>query len=177
MPVNCPAPPHLLPFACGKVENIPLQAERHSGPTQKLFAFPPESVFAFRPECCSDSQRNAVRLQTGIAFSFDRIPHPTSKSPTWPIYRYALWLKYPCSKNISLWAVEPLDCDLVDSGTCKPEDEGDFGQAIDLYTQSPMEQRIAAQESALNAILKQPTRRARIGRVRHTSKVGLRERR
>jgi len=75
MPVNCPAPPHLLPSACGKVENIPLQAERHYGHTQKLFAFPPESVFAFRPECCSDSQRNAVRLQTGIAFAFDRIPH------------------------------------------------------------------------------------------------------
>jgi hypothetical protein len=33
-------------------------------------------VFAFRPECCSESQRNAVRLQTGIAFAFDRIPHP-----------------------------------------------------------------------------------------------------
>jgi hypothetical protein len=32
-------------------------------------------VFAFRPECCSESQRNAVRLQTGIAFAFDRIPH------------------------------------------------------------------------------------------------------
>jgi len=42
---------------------------------QKLFAFPPESVFAFRAECCSESQRNGVRLQTGIAFTFDRIPH------------------------------------------------------------------------------------------------------
>jgi hypothetical protein len=61
------------------VENIPLQAERHSGPTQKLFAFPPESVFAFRPECCSDSQRNAVRLQTGIAFAFD--PDSPLKNP------------------------------------------------------------------------------------------------
>src|SRR6266567_5209387 len=27
-----------------------------------------------RPECCSESQRNRVRLQTGIAFTFDRIP-------------------------------------------------------------------------------------------------------
>ncbi|MGB8064718.1 MAG: hypothetical protein WCF26_22730, partial [Candidatus Sulfotelmatobacter sp.] len=41
---------------------------------QKLFAFPPESAFTFRPECCSESQRNGVRLQTGIAFTFDRIP-------------------------------------------------------------------------------------------------------
>jgi len=31
-------------------------------------------VFTFRPEYCSDSQRNGVRLQTGIAFAFDRIP-------------------------------------------------------------------------------------------------------
>jgi integrase len=30
-------------------------------------------VFAFRPECCSGSQRNGVRLHTGIAFAFDRI--------------------------------------------------------------------------------------------------------
>jgi integrase len=37
---------------------------------------------------------------------------------------------------------------------------------IDLYTQSPMAQRIAAQESVLNAILKQPTRRSRIRRTR-----------
>jgi hypothetical protein len=63
----------LLRFA--SVENIPLQAERHSGGRQELFAFPLESVFAFRPECCSASQRNGVRLQTGIAFAFDRIPH------------------------------------------------------------------------------------------------------
>ena len=62
----------LLRFA--SVENIPLQAERHSGGRQELFAFPPESAFTFRPECCSESQRNGVRLQTGIAFTFDRIP-------------------------------------------------------------------------------------------------------
>jgi len=60
---------------CSSVENIPLQAERHSARRQKLFAFPPESAFAFRPECCSESQRNRVRLQSGIAFTFDRIPH------------------------------------------------------------------------------------------------------
>jgi hypothetical protein len=59
---------------CSSVENIPLQAERHSARRQKLFAFPPESAFTFRPECCSESQRNRVRLQAGIAFTFDRIP-------------------------------------------------------------------------------------------------------
>jgi hypothetical protein len=60
---------------CSSVENIPLQAERHSARQQKPFAFPPESAFTFRPECCSESQRNRVRLHSGIAFTFDRIPH------------------------------------------------------------------------------------------------------
>ncbi len=60
---------------CSSVENIPLQAERHSARRQKPFVFPTESAFTFRPECCSESQRNRVRLQTGIAFTFDRIPH------------------------------------------------------------------------------------------------------
>src|ERR1035437_2545937 len=60
---------------CSSVENIPLQAERHSARRQKLFAFPPESAFTFRRECCSESQRNGVRLHNGIAFTFDRIPH------------------------------------------------------------------------------------------------------
>src|SRR6266568_9263457 len=32
-------------------------------------------AFTFTTEYCSDSQRNGVRLQTGIAFIFDRIPH------------------------------------------------------------------------------------------------------
>jgi hypothetical protein len=71
MPEYCPVP---LPSCCSSVENIPLQAEHHSGRRQILFAFPPESAFTFRPEYCSDSQRNGVRLQTGIAFIFDRIP-------------------------------------------------------------------------------------------------------
>jgi hypothetical protein len=62
--------------SCGSsVENIPLQAERYSAGRQKLSAFPPESAFTFRPEYCSESQRNGVRLQNGIAFTFDRIPH------------------------------------------------------------------------------------------------------
>jgi len=45
---------------------------------------------------------------------------------------------------------------------------------LDLYTQSPMAQRIAAQESVLNAILKQPTRRARIRAVQNGSRTRLR---
>src|SRR5882672_836629 len=48
---------------------------------------------------------------------------------------------------------------------------------IELYTQSPMAQRIAAQESVLNAILKQSTRRARIRGARQGSMTGLRQRR
>ena len=40
----------------------------------KSFRLPTGTVFAFRPECCSESQRNSVRLHTGIAFAFDRIP-------------------------------------------------------------------------------------------------------
>src|ERR1700722_19617592 len=32
-------------------------------------------AFTFPPECCSESQRNGVQLQTGIVFTFDRIPH------------------------------------------------------------------------------------------------------
>src|SRR6266536_1312287 len=80
--------------SCGSpVQNIPLQAERHSGGRQKLFAFPAESAFTFRPECCSESQRNGVQLQTGIAFAFDRIPQPsigslTSVAPPAPAVTY-----------------------------------------------------------------------------------------
>jgi hypothetical protein len=75
------------PPAGSAVENIPLQAERHSGRRQKLFAFPLESAFTFRPECCSESQRNGVQLQTGIAFTFDRIPQLDSASPVWRLTR------------------------------------------------------------------------------------------
>jgi hypothetical protein len=71
--------------SCLSVIDIPLQAERHSGRQQQLFAFPPESAFTFRPEYCSDSQRNGVRLQTGIAFIFDRIPqHSRHGAPSSP---------------------------------------------------------------------------------------------
>jgi hypothetical protein len=72
MPGDCPA--SLLSPGCWSVENIPLQAERHFGSSQRLFGLPPESVFSFRPECCSASQRNGVQLPSGIAFTFDRIP-------------------------------------------------------------------------------------------------------
>src|SRR5271166_4055623 len=65
---------------CSSVENIPLQAERHSARRQKPFAFPPESAFTFRPECCSESQRNRVRFQSGIAFTFDRIPQAQERN-------------------------------------------------------------------------------------------------
>jgi hypothetical protein len=46
------------------VENIPGQAEQHSGVGQKVFGFSPES--------CSASPRNAVRLQPGILFDLPR---------------------------------------------------------------------------------------------------------
>jgi hypothetical protein len=83
MPGDCPASLH---SCCRSVENIPLQAERDSGRRQKLFAFPPESAFTFRPECCSESQRNRVRLQSGIAFTFDRIPQPVDFAHDFGLY-------------------------------------------------------------------------------------------
>jgi integrase len=45
---------------------------------------------------------------------------------------------------------------------------------LDLYTQSPMAQRIAAQESVLRAILNQPTRSVRIETRRNRSRTRLR---
>src|ERR1700693_2083906 len=45
---------------------------------------------------------------------------------------------------------------------------------IELYTQSPMAQRIAAQESVLSALLKQPTARVRIRVVRRRARNGSR---
>jgi hypothetical protein len=47
---------------CSPVENIPLQAEHHSGRRTKVFAFPPER--------CSPSERNAVRIHNGMVFAF-----------------------------------------------------------------------------------------------------------
>ena len=48
------------------------QAEQHSGASQKVFGFSPESVFAFIPECCSESARNPVRLHPGTLFGLPR---------------------------------------------------------------------------------------------------------
>jgi hypothetical protein len=48
------------------------QAEQHSGVSQKVFGFSPESVFAFIPECCSESARNPVRLHPGMLFALPR---------------------------------------------------------------------------------------------------------
>jgi hypothetical protein len=58
---------------CLPVENIPLQAEHHSGRRAKLFAFPPER--------CSPSERNAVRIHNGMVFAFDRIPQSERPQP------------------------------------------------------------------------------------------------
>jgi hypothetical protein len=72
MPVIVQRRPRLLLFVCGK----------HSVPSRTPFRQATKTVrlatgmaFAFTTEYCSDSQRNGVRLQTGIAFIFDRIPH------------------------------------------------------------------------------------------------------
>src|ERR1039457_2869639 len=51
------------------------QAEQHSGVSQKVFGFSPESVFAFLPECCSESARNPVRLHPGMLFALPRNTH------------------------------------------------------------------------------------------------------
>jgi hypothetical protein len=64
----CPA----LLAACG---NHSGEAEHLSGIGLKLFGFIAELVFAFIPESCSRSSRNAVRHHPGIAFTLPRIPH------------------------------------------------------------------------------------------------------
>src|ERR1700694_3859370 len=73
MPVNCPVPLHLPTAHLWKT----FRSKPNAIPPgdSKLFAFPTGIVFTFRPECCPESQRNRVRLHTGIAFAFDRIPH------------------------------------------------------------------------------------------------------
>jgi hypothetical protein len=43
-------------------------------------------AFSFRPECCSESQRNGVQLQAGIAFTFDRIPRNPQKPIGGPLF-------------------------------------------------------------------------------------------
>src|SRR5260370_2561300 len=51
------------------------QAEQDSGVSPKVFGFSPESVFAFIPECCSESARNPVRLHPGTLFGLPRNTH------------------------------------------------------------------------------------------------------
>ena len=67
MPGNCPA--SLRPIAArlwktfrSKPNAIPVTGENCS-PSHGI-------VFTFPPECCSESQRNGVQLQNGIAFTF-----------------------------------------------------------------------------------------------------------
>jgi hypothetical protein len=64
---------------CGKTFRD--QAEQHSGVGQKVFGFSPESMFAFSPECCSESARNPVRLQPGMLFGLPR--NPQFYNPDW----------------------------------------------------------------------------------------------
>ena len=101
MPGDCPAV--AASAVSSPVENIPFQAERYSGARQK--------VFAFRPECRSGSQRNGVRLHSGIAFTFDRIPQffvqvrrlaSTCTSSSLKRQRWCCAIALASSRNIAL---------------------------------------------------------------------------
>src|SRR5882724_11799143 len=48
---------------------------KRSGASRKVFGFGPEFVFGFTPERCSESARNAVRLQAGMLFGLPRNTH------------------------------------------------------------------------------------------------------
>jgi hypothetical protein len=60
--VQRPCAPLLLP--CGK----------HSAPSRTPFRWATQNCSPSHRNRCSSSDRNAVRLHTGIAFTFDRIP-------------------------------------------------------------------------------------------------------
>jgi hypothetical protein len=60
--------------AATPVENIPGDGESHSGAVRKVFAFPPESPFTFRPESFSPSARNRFHVRPGMAFTLARNP-------------------------------------------------------------------------------------------------------
>ena len=72
----------MLSSAAIRLWNHSDKAERTSGIGLKLFGFIPEPVFAFIPESCSRSTRNAVRNHPGTlfgiipesAFTLPRIP-------------------------------------------------------------------------------------------------------
>jgi hypothetical protein len=64
--------PALMSSAVYLWKTFRVQAEQHSGVSQKVFGFSPESVFALRPECCSESARNPVRLHPGMLFALPR---------------------------------------------------------------------------------------------------------
>jgi hypothetical protein len=65
----------MMSSAAQPVEIIPGHRESHSGIARKPFGFPPESLFAFSPESCSSSPRNAFRVHPGILFALPRNPH------------------------------------------------------------------------------------------------------
>src|ERR1051325_10719002 len=75
------------------VENVPGQAEQHSGAVRKLFGFGPES--------CSPSARNSVRNQRGILFGFT----PESRSPC-PGFRMPFWS--PQNSDVNCVTIKPL---------------------------------------------------------------------
>jgi hypothetical protein len=66
--------PRLCPAPLRPVEIIPGHRKNDSGLMRKPFAFPPESLFAFSPESCSSSPRNAFRVHPGIPFALPRNP-------------------------------------------------------------------------------------------------------
>jgi hypothetical protein len=73
-------------------------------------------VFTFRPECCSESQRNGVQLQTGIAFTFDRIPQmwARQRNPTGSVDEcIAIYRQLTiCGRALSRSRISELDSDL-----------------------------------------------------------------
>src|ERR1019366_3056438 len=79
---DCPASLHLLLLGCGK----------HSAPSRTPFRQATKTVrlptgigVHLQTGCCSESQRNCVRIQTGIAFTLDRIPQPDTPSFECPV--------------------------------------------------------------------------------------------
>jgi len=77
------------------------QAERGSGIGLKLFGFIAESSFIIIPESCSGSPRNTVLNHPGIAFTFDRIPHPSAVTPNGVLPSTHLCLMASCSETCS----------------------------------------------------------------------------